>query len=150
MHRLRGMALFANISRYWYRTMFDEHFPSYCASTVMRWTPTWSKQTDPSGRYACPYWLAFNYGNRSTNWLTIVQLQSTKTNTTKQNENFRLPRLSRSLLYKSMQISLGFQFLRCLGYGTISHSLYLDCSWRVAPLCVISFVLGSPCKYNAS
>ncbi|KAH3988857.1 asparagine synthase [Parastagonospora nodorum] len=35
---------------YWYRTMFDEHFPSYCASTVMRWTPTWSNQTDPSGR----------------------------------------------------------------------------------------------------
>lgn len=36
---------------YWYRTMFDELFPPYCASTVMRWTPTWSKQTDPSGRY---------------------------------------------------------------------------------------------------
>lgn len=35
---------------YWYRSMFDEHFPAYCASTVMRWTPTWSKQTDPSGR----------------------------------------------------------------------------------------------------
>lgn len=35
---------------YWYRTIFDEHFPAYCASTVMRWTPTWSKQTDPSGR----------------------------------------------------------------------------------------------------
>ncbi|RVX70203.1 Asparagine synthetase [glutamine-hydrolyzing] 2 [Exophiala mesophila] len=35
---------------YWYRTMFDEHFPPYCASTVARWTPTWSKQTDPSGR----------------------------------------------------------------------------------------------------
>ncbi|KAF9738658.1 asparagine synthetase [Paraphaeosphaeria minitans] len=35
---------------YWYRTMFDEHFPAYCASTVMRWTPTWSNQTDPSGR----------------------------------------------------------------------------------------------------
>ncbi|KAF2759591.1 asparagine synthetase [Pseudovirgaria hyperparasitica] len=35
---------------YWYRCMFDEHFPSSCASTVMRWTPTWSKQTDPSGR----------------------------------------------------------------------------------------------------
>ncbi|KEY73713.1 hypothetical protein S7711_06288 [Stachybotrys chartarum IBT 7711] len=35
---------------YWYRTMFDEHFPPHCASTVMRWTPTWSKQTDPSGR----------------------------------------------------------------------------------------------------
>jgi asparagine synthase (glutamine-hydrolysing) len=37
---------------YWYRVMFDEHFPPSCASTVMRWTPTWSKQTDPSGRYA--------------------------------------------------------------------------------------------------
>ncbi|KAH8821149.1 asparagine synthetase-like protein [Xylogone sp. PMI_703] len=35
---------------YWYRLMFDEHFPPYCAETVMRWTPTWSKQTDPSGR----------------------------------------------------------------------------------------------------
>ncbi|KAK2070190.1 hypothetical protein P8C59_004705 [Phyllachora maydis] len=35
---------------YWYRTMFDEHFPAQCASTVMRWTPKWSKQTDPSGR----------------------------------------------------------------------------------------------------
>ncbi|KAL1960266.1 hypothetical protein VTO42DRAFT_8809 [Malbranchea cinnamomea] len=35
---------------YWYRLMFDEHFPQYCASTVARWTPTWSKQTDPSGR----------------------------------------------------------------------------------------------------
>ncbi|ETS82080.1 Asparagine synthetase [Pestalotiopsis fici W106-1] len=35
---------------YWYRTMFDEHFPPHCASTVMRWTPTWSQQSDPSGR----------------------------------------------------------------------------------------------------
>ncbi|KIW03371.1 asparagine synthase (glutamine-hydrolyzing) [Verruconis gallopava] len=35
---------------YWYRCMFDEHFPAHCASTVMRWKPTWSKQTDPSGR----------------------------------------------------------------------------------------------------
>ncbi|KAH8671193.1 hypothetical protein BX600DRAFT_241450 [Xylariales sp. PMI_506] len=35
---------------YWYRLMFDEHFPPTCASTVMRWTPTWSKQSDPSGR----------------------------------------------------------------------------------------------------
>ncbi|KAF5001698.1 asparagine synthetase [Fusarium heterosporum] len=35
---------------YWYRCMFDEHFPPHCASTVMRWTPTWSKQSDPSGR----------------------------------------------------------------------------------------------------
>lgn len=40
---------------YWYRCMFDEHFPSYCASTVMRWTPTWSNQTDPSGRYVSHY-----------------------------------------------------------------------------------------------
>lgn len=35
---------------YWYRCMFDELFPPQCAETVMRWTPTWSKQTDPSGR----------------------------------------------------------------------------------------------------
>ncbi|RDW91411.1 hypothetical protein BP5796_02576 [Coleophoma crateriformis] len=35
---------------YWYRTMYDELFPSFCADTVMRWTPTWSNQTDPSGR----------------------------------------------------------------------------------------------------
>lgn len=35
---------------YWYRLMFDELFPIQCASTVMRWTPTWTKQTDPSGR----------------------------------------------------------------------------------------------------
>ncbi|KAF2433335.1 asparagine synthetase [Tothia fuscella] len=35
---------------YWYRCMFDDLFPPQCASTVMRWTPTWSKQSDPSGR----------------------------------------------------------------------------------------------------
>lgn len=35
---------------YWYRCMFDEHFPPYCAKTVLRWVPTWSNQTDPSGR----------------------------------------------------------------------------------------------------
>ncbi|KAI9789713.1 MAG: asparagine synthetase [Peltula sp. TS41687] len=39
-----------NKEAYWYRLMFDEHFPPYCASTVMRWKPTWSNQTDPSGR----------------------------------------------------------------------------------------------------
>ncbi|KAK6843098.1 hypothetical protein PG987_003958 [Apiospora arundinis] len=33
---------------YWYRCMFDEHFPPHCAETVMRWTPTWSKQSDPT------------------------------------------------------------------------------------------------------
>lgn len=37
---------------YWYRLMFDELFPSCCASTVMRWAPTWSTQKDPSGRWA--------------------------------------------------------------------------------------------------
>lgn len=35
---------------YWYRCMFDEMFPTQCAETVMRWTPKWSNQTDPSGR----------------------------------------------------------------------------------------------------
>ena len=35
---------------YWYRMMFDEHFPPYCAETVSRWVPTWSKLKDPSGR----------------------------------------------------------------------------------------------------
>ncbi|RFU28635.1 hypothetical protein B7463_g7704, partial [Scytalidium lignicola] len=35
---------------YWYRKMFDEHFPPSCAETVNRWVPTWSNQTDPSGR----------------------------------------------------------------------------------------------------
>ncbi|KAH6985815.1 hypothetical protein BKA56DRAFT_670059 [Ilyonectria sp. MPI-CAGE-AT-0026] len=35
---------------YWYRCMFDEHFPSTCAGTVQRWAPTWSQQSDPSGR----------------------------------------------------------------------------------------------------
>ena len=42
---------------YWYRLMFDEVFPPYCASTVMRWTPTWSTQSDPSGRYVLPIFL---------------------------------------------------------------------------------------------
>ena len=35
---------------YWYRCMFDEHFPPSCAGTVERWKPTWSGQSDPSGR----------------------------------------------------------------------------------------------------
>ena len=35
---------------WYYRLMFDEQFPPYCASTVSRWTPTWTQQTDPSGR----------------------------------------------------------------------------------------------------
>ncbi|KAG0652126.1 putative asparagine synthetase [Hyphodiscus hymeniophilus] len=35
---------------YWYRMMFDDLFPPQCADTVVRWLPTWSKQTDPSGR----------------------------------------------------------------------------------------------------
>lgn len=47
---------------YWYRCMFDEHFPPYCASTVMRWTPTWSKQTDPSGRAIASHEQAYQEG----------------------------------------------------------------------------------------
>jgi len=47
---------------YWYRTMFDEHFPAYCASTVMRWTPTWSKQTDPSGRAIATHVAKYDKG----------------------------------------------------------------------------------------
>jgi asparagine synthase (glutamine-hydrolysing) len=47
---------------YWYRCMFDEHFPPYCASTVMRWTPTWSKQTDPSGRAIASHSAAYKEG----------------------------------------------------------------------------------------
>ncbi|KAF2840744.1 glutamine-hydrolyzing asparagine synthase [Patellaria atrata CBS 101060] len=35
---------------YWYRLMFDEHFPPHAAKTVQRWIPTWGGQTDPSGR----------------------------------------------------------------------------------------------------
>ena len=35
---------------YWYRMMFDEHFPPSCAGTVQRWVPTWSNERDPSGR----------------------------------------------------------------------------------------------------
>ena len=53
---------------YWYRTMFDELFPQYCASTVMRWTPTWSKQTDPSGRHVHP---SYNAHDRPAN--TILE-----------------------------------------------------------------------------
>ncbi|KYK58336.1 asparagine synthetase [Drechmeria coniospora] len=45
---------------YWYRLMFDEHFPPSCASTVMRWAPTWSRQTDPSGRFVPPAADAFD------------------------------------------------------------------------------------------
>ncbi|WPG98913.1 asparagine synthetase [Acrodontium crateriforme] len=48
---------------YWYRCMFDEHFPPSCASTVMRWTPTWSKQTDPSGRAIAVHDAAYKEGN---------------------------------------------------------------------------------------
>ncbi|EMC97618.1 hypothetical protein BAUCODRAFT_130722 [Baudoinia panamericana UAMH 10762] len=48
---------------YWYRCMFDEHFPPYCAKTVMRWTPTWSKQTDPSGRAIATHDAAYKEGD---------------------------------------------------------------------------------------
>ncbi|KAF2158353.1 hypothetical protein M409DRAFT_31123 [Zasmidium cellare ATCC 36951] len=48
---------------YWYRCMFDEHFPSYCASTVQRWVPTWSMQTDPSGRAIGAHAQAYKVSN---------------------------------------------------------------------------------------
>jgi asparagine synthase (glutamine-hydrolysing) len=35
---------------YWFRSMFDEHFPVQCQSTVEIWAPVWSNTTDPSGR----------------------------------------------------------------------------------------------------
>lgn len=47
---------------YWYRCMFDEHFPPQCAGTVERWTPTWSKQTDPSGRAIASHDAAYKAG----------------------------------------------------------------------------------------
>ncbi|KUI58591.1 putative asparagine synthetase [glutamine-hydrolyzing] [Cytospora mali] len=45
---------------YWYRCMFDEHFPPKCASTVMRWVPKWVKQTDPSGRAIASHQQKYN------------------------------------------------------------------------------------------
>lgn len=48
---------------YWYRCMFDEHFPPSCAGTVQRWTPTWSKQTDPSGRAIASHEQAYKPGD---------------------------------------------------------------------------------------
>jgi asparagine synthase (glutamine-hydrolysing) len=48
---------------YWYRCMFDEHFPPQCAGTVERWTPTWSKQTDPSGRAIASHDAAYKAGD---------------------------------------------------------------------------------------
>ncbi|KAH8697237.1 putative asparagine synthetase Asn2 [Talaromyces proteolyticus] len=45
---------------YWYRTMFDEHFPASCAGTVERWVPTWSKQSDPSGRAIATHQAKYN------------------------------------------------------------------------------------------
>jgi len=50
---------------YWYRQMFDQHFPPYCANTVMRWTPTWSKQTDPSGRAIATHLAKYENENGS-------------------------------------------------------------------------------------
>lgn len=48
---------------YWYRMMFDQHFPPHCASTVMRWTPTWSKQSDPSGRAIATHVARYENGD---------------------------------------------------------------------------------------
>lgn len=37
---------------WWYRKMFDHHFPKQCAETVKRWIPkeSWGCSADPSGR----------------------------------------------------------------------------------------------------
>lgn len=37
---------------WWYRKMFDQHFPKQCAETVKRWIPkeSWGCSADPSGR----------------------------------------------------------------------------------------------------
>ncbi|ROW00803.1 hypothetical protein VMCG_06536 [Cytospora schulzeri] len=45
---------------YWYRCMFDEHFPPTCAETVMRWVPKWVKQSDPSGRAIASHQQKYN------------------------------------------------------------------------------------------
>lgn len=60
---------------YWYRCMFDEHFPPYCAKTVMRWTPTWSTVTDPSGRYVFFY---FPNTQLLTNFRSAVAVHNQK------------------------------------------------------------------------
>lgn len=39
---------------YWYRMIFDEYFPTHCASTVEHWLPNWSTLKDPSGRSVLP------------------------------------------------------------------------------------------------
>lgn len=62
---------------YWYRMMFDEHFPPSCAETVMRWTPTWSKQTDPSGRLVLRQFFKRLYTNLFLG-LSRPTLRSTK------------------------------------------------------------------------
>ncbi|KAL8763777.1 MAG: hypothetical protein Q9184_000479 [Pyrenodesmia sp. 2 TL-2023] len=49
---------------YWYRLMFDELFPPQCASTVMRWAPTWTKQTDPSGRAISTHQAKYENGTQ--------------------------------------------------------------------------------------
>lgn len=49
--------------------MFDEHFPPRCASTVERWTPTWSKQTDPSGRFVFYSQISLTKKKKITNYL---------------------------------------------------------------------------------
>jgi asparagine synthase (glutamine-hydrolysing) len=51
--------------------MFDEHFPPHCASTVMRWTPKWSKSTDPSGRYVYGTQERQSWANENTSAIAI-------------------------------------------------------------------------------
>ena len=77
-------------SRYWYRCMFDELFPPYCASTVMRWTPTWVKQSDPSGRYVgAILFLYFLSSYVELNWQnrTVLLPHTPKSMTTSTNKS---------------------------------------------------------------
>lgn len=66
--------------------MFDELFPPYCASTVSRWTPTWSKQTDPSGRYENSRDPVLKKISKDTNFFLLVQFQPTLPSMMKQLE----------------------------------------------------------------
>lgn len=52
---------------YWYRCMYDEHFPPHTAKTVMRWIPKWSKATDPSGRAIASHDAAYDRKQAAAN-----------------------------------------------------------------------------------
>jgi asparagine synthase (glutamine-hydrolysing) len=49
---------------YWFRSMFDEHFPPQCQGTVEVWAPVWSDTTDPSGRSIKTHDAAYKAGEK--------------------------------------------------------------------------------------